>query len=74
MGLGFSINLSKGKQIPEQIIKAEQIQAQEQVPPPGSPPGTPEYMWDWPMYKIWYAYYQSKVYHYYFGGISIFDE
>jgi len=42
--------------------------------PVGSPPGTPEYMWEWPMYQIWYAYYQSKVYHYYFGGISVFDE
>ena len=38
------------------------------------PPGTPSWMWESEVWWVWYCYYQSKVYHYYFGGTSIFDE
>jgi len=82
-----AINSQKGRQsfdnpkitesIPPKGIPASnppEILSGPQECPSYLPPGTPSWMWESEVWWVWYCYYQSKVYHYYFGGTSIFDE
>ena len=47
----------------------------ESTPPSyiDGPPGMPEWMEDWNPWDQWTFYIQSMMYHYYFGGQSVFS-